>query len=98
MYMSIYKRYPGLLKKEELVYMDSTINMSERAMSSFLYACIMTGAKLTSTYTLSDSLDRKINSRNRVYLKVHLHPSTIEDFQIYSQAQLEKPQSISVNC
>lgn len=85
-------------KREEYVYMDAHIRMSQKAMANFLYASIMTRASLPTSFGVGIyEYDRHQNSFNNVDIKVHLHPSYIPKFEDLSGTKLRKPVSITIN-
>ena len=83
------------LPKEEYIYMDLDLTMSEKQMASALYAGIETHAAFTILYNLNrGEYSRKKNSRNRAQIKVHIHPNEIENFNTLSGLKLKKPAMI----
>lgn len=86
------------LKKEEFVYMDFELSMSDKAMSNALYAAVMTQASFPTIWNMDAyQYSRAQNKRNRMYLKVHIHPSMIETFNEISLGKLEKPIEVTLN-
>lgn len=85
------------LKKEEFVYMDCSIRMSTRVMADLLYATIMTGAAIPTTWGIGiyDN-SRNSNSYNRVDVKIHIHPTMIDKFEHLSDVKLKKPISVTI--
>lgn len=88
-------RFP---KKEEYIYMDCSIRMSNRAMADLLYAVIMTDSSVVTSYGIGiGDYDRKQNAYNRVDIKIHIHPSLIEEFNNISKTILTKPIRVTIN-
>ncbi len=85
----------GYFPKEEYVFMDLDLTMSEKQMASALYAGIETNAAFTILYNLNrGEYSRKQNSRNRAQIKVFLPESQIENFNNLSGLALKKPAMI----
>lgn len=83
-------------KKEEYVYKDLTITMSEKCMANVLYAGIETFSEFTTLWNMNrGKYTRKQNSRNSAHIKVHIHPLEIDNFNILSGLILKDPQIIS---
>lgn len=81
--------------KEEYIYMDLHLNMSNKAMANILYAGIITEARFTTLWTLDgQSYNRKQNSRNGASIKVHIHPEEILLFNELSEHILQEPQVV----
>ena len=90
--------YKFSMKREDYVYMDCRIRMSQKAMADLLYAAIITHAGLPTSYgTGIYEYTRKQNSFNCALVKVHIHPDMIPTFEEYSGVTLEKPQSVTIN-
>jgi hypothetical protein len=86
------------INKQEYKYYDCSIRMSVKAMSSILYALVMTQAEMRNSYGVGIyQYDRKQNAYNNVYLKIYIHPSLVNKFEEFSGVKLKKPQSISLN-
>lgn len=84
-------------KKEEYVYKDLHINMSNKAMANVLYAGIMTDSAFTILWTMAGKeYDRTQNSRNGCSIKVHIHPDNIKLFEMIALHQLETPESVTI--
>lgn len=87
-----------LLKREEYVYMDCNIRMSTRAMADLLYAAIITRSGLPSSYGVGIyDYKRDQNCYNYVDVKVHIHPSKIEEFEFEANTKLYKPIQVKLN-
>lgn len=86
------------LNKEEYVYMDCNIRMSTRALADLLYAAIITKSGLPSSFGVGIyGFKRDQNCYNHVDVKVHIHPSKIEEFQFQANTKLYKPIQIKLN-
>jgi hypothetical protein len=87
-------KYP---KEEDCIYLDAQFNMSEKAMSSLLYAALMAKAQLRGSYMMDYSYTRNQNSRNTAWFKVFIHPSNVETFEAHANIKLTQPQSVTLN-
>lgn len=86
------------LPKEEYIYMDLDIKMSTKEMASVLYAGIDTAARFTILWNMNrGEYSRNQNSINMAHIKVHIHPSQIENFNNLSGLKLKQPQRIQIN-
>lgn len=87
-----------ILNKDEYAYKDCKIRVSDKKMSDFLYAVIMTQSAITTTWGCGIyEYTRKQNGGNRVDVKIHIHPSQIELFETLSGVVLNNPIQIHVN-
>jgi hypothetical protein len=87
-----------ILKKEEYEYMDCSINLSTKKMADVLYAAIMTQSAITNSYGVGIyEYDRSQNSRNGCDLKIHIHPTMIDNFQELSGIKLRQPIQVQLN-
>lgn len=87
------------MKKEEYIYRDCTIRLSNRAMADLLYAAIITRTGLPNSYGVGIyEYDRKQNSYNTAQVKVHIHPSRILEFEGIAGVTLEEPIQVQLNC
>lgn len=87
------------MNEEEYIYRDCNIRMSQKAMSNLLYAVIMTRAAIPTTYGIGIyEYRRDQNSYNTVDIKIHIHPTKIDEFEEIAGVKLERPISITVNC
>jgi hypothetical protein len=84
-------------KKEEYVYKDANIRLSQKAMSDFLYASLMCQASITTSWCLCYEYSRKQNSYNNADFKVYIHPNEIEQFEIISGTKLKEPIKLMIN-
>jgi hypothetical protein len=86
------------LKREEFVYMDFELQMSDKAMANALYAAVITQASFPTIWSMSaHDYNRSQNKRNGMILKVHIHPTMIETFNSISLGILQKPPTITIN-
>ena len=84
--------------KEDYIYMDATIRMSKESMANFLYAIIITKSGIPTSYGVGIyEYNRSQNSYNNVEIKVHIHPSKVEQFELHSKTKLREPIKISLN-
>lgn len=87
-----------ILKNEEYIYMDCKIRMSTRAMANLMYAAIITQSGLPTSFGVGIyDYERSQNAYNMVDVKVHIHPSQIERFELESTVKLIKPLSVTIN-
>lgn len=85
--------------KKDYIYMDCSIKMSQKAMANLLYAVIITHSDIPTTYGVGIyEYTRSQNSYNMVDVKIHIHPSKINEFEELSGVKLEKPIQIQLNC
>lgn len=86
-----------ILDKENYIYMDCNIEMSQKAMSNLLYAVIMTHSTISSTFGIGIyEYTRKQNSYNTVNIKVHIHPTKINEFEELSEVKLKSPIKLNI--
>lgn len=79
-------------KKEEYIYKDCKIRMSERVMANVMYAVIMTHSNITSTCGIGIyEYNRGQNSYNMVDIRIHIHPEHIPLFENLSGVKLTEP-------
>ena len=85
--------------KKDYIYMDCSIKMSQKAMANLLYAVIITQSDIPTSYGVGIyKCTRSQNSYNMVDVKIHIHPSKIDEFEELSGVKLEKPIEIQLNC
>lgn len=85
-------------RREEYVYMDCKIRMTKKAMADLLYAAIITKSGLPTSFGVGIyEYSRAQNVYNGVEVKVHLHPSKIEEFEKHSGVKLREPITIMLN-
>lgn len=84
--------------RENYVYRDCKIRMSQKVMANLLYAAIMTKAGLPTSYGCGIyEYRRDQNSYNCVDIKVHIHPDQISKFEELSGVKLKTPITPVVN-
>lgn len=84
--------------KQEYVYKDCSIKMSQKAMANLLYAVIMTHAAIPTTYGVGIyEYARNQNSYNLASVKIHIHPDEISTFEELSQIKLKNPIQVQIN-
>lgn len=87
-----------ILKKDEFVYKDCKVSISDKKMSGLLYAVIMTQSAIANTWGCGIyEYNRKQNSGNMVDVKIHIHPTQIELFETLSGIVLNNPIQVQVN-
>ena len=86
-----------ILNKYEYAYKDCKISVSDKKMSYFLYAVIMTQSAITTTCGCGIyEYTRKQNGGNIVDVKIHIHPSQIQLFETLSGVVLNNPIQVQV--
>lgn len=84
--------------KTDYIYMDCDIKMSQKSMANLLYAVIMTHSDIPTTFGVGIyEYTQKQNSYNRVDVKIHIHPSKIEEFEQLSGIKLKTPIQLQLN-
>lgn len=84
--------------KQEFVYKDCTVRLSNRAMADLMYAAIMTGAGLPTSFGGGIyEYDRKQNAYNSAQVKVYIHPKDIALFEELSGLELREPIRITLS-
>jgi len=86
-----------ILNKDEFVYKDCKVSISDKKLSGLLYAVIMTQSAITTTWGCGIyEYNRKQNSGNMVDVKIHIHPSQIQLFETLSGVVLNNPIQVQV--
>ena len=84
--------------KTDYIYMDCSIKMNQKAMANLLYAVIMTRSDIPTTFGVGIyEYTQKQNSYNRVDVKIHIHPTKIDEFEELSGVKLKTPIQLQLN-
>jgi hypothetical protein len=71
------------------------ITISEKNLSKFMYAVLVTGAQITSSFGLGlDKYTRKQNAGNQVTVMLKIDRSKIENFQELSGFIIKRPEVV----
>jgi hypothetical protein len=82
--------------KQDMVYKDCSIRMSNNGMANFMYAVLMTSARVVSSFGLGiDRYTRKQNAYNFCDVRIEIKKHFILQFEELSGVKLREIEQIS---